>query len=202
MIWIAALLAATEAAAEAAPADQGLGVTGNLLAATGLLVLCLGLIALEFVLISGGALAITAVACAIAAVWFAFAAGPLSGWVFTLLVPISGFLAIRAGLRWMQTSSMVVQSEITDHAGYAHAAASHGVAVGSLGELVTDAYPTGRARFATATHGTAELDVAVRGAVLGKGAAVVIKAIEGATIFVGPAPSAIPSATPLPGASP
>ena len=37
MIWIAALLAATEAAAEAAPADQGLGVTGNLLAATGLL---------------------------------------------------------------------------------------------------------------------------------------------------------------------
>ena len=196
MTWSTVLLTAIAAAAEGAHAsEEGLSVAGNLLAATGLLVLCLGLIALEFVLISGGAIAITAVACAIAAVWFAFAAGPLSGWVFTLLVPISGFLAIRAGLRWMQTSTMVVQAEITGHAGYAHVAASHGVAVGSTGELVTDAYPTGRARFTSATHGTAELDVAVRGAVLSKGAAVVIKAIEGPTIFVGPAPTAIPSPT-------
>lgn len=187
MNWQALLLAAAEAA-PAVPPAEGMGVTGNLIAATALLVVSLGLIALEFLLISGGAIGIAAVGCAIGAVWFAFAAGPLSGWIFTLLVPISGFLAIRAGLRWMQTSSMVVQSEISGHAGYANAAADHGVAPGTNGELVTDAFPTGRARFTTAS-GTTELDVAVRGAVLGKGAAVVVRSIEGPTIFVGPAPT-------------
>jgi membrane-bound ClpP family serine protease len=192
MSWPVLLAAVAPAAAPAAPVD-GLGVGTNLLIATGLLVLGLGLIALEFILISGGAIGITAVACSVAAVWFAFAAGSLTGWIFTLLVPLSGFLAIRAGLQWMRTSTMVVQAEITAHAGYAHAASDHGVAVGSVGVLVTDAFPTGRARFA-GPAGASELDVAVRGAVLGKGAAVVVRAIEGASIIVGPAP--LPSPTP------
>lgn len=182
MSLIPLLLAAAETT-PAVPPAAGLDTTGNLLAATALLVGALGLIALEFVIISGGALGIAAVGCAVAAVWFAFAAGPLAGWVFAMLVPISSLLAIRAGLRWMRTSSMVVQSEITDHAGYAHAAAEHGIAIGATGELVTDAHPTGRARFTTAT-GPVELDVMVRGAVLAKGAAVTVKTIDGPAIVV------------------
>lgn len=177
-----------------APAAEGLSTGANLAAAAGLLVLGLGLVALEFVLISGGALGITALLCAVGAVYFAFAAGPLAGWVFTLLVPITGFLVIRAGLQWMRTSSMVVQSEITEHAGYAHSASEHGIAVGSTGELVTDAFPTGRARF-TQGGTSVELDVVVRGTVLSKGAAIAIKAIEGPTIIVVAAPAA-PTSSP------
>jgi len=191
MNWIAPLLAAV---APAVPTDDGLGVIGNLFAATSLLVFGLGLIALEFVLISGGAIGITAVLCAIAAIWFAFAAGPVAGWIFTLLVPISGGIAIRLCLNMMMKSSMVVQAEITSNAGYGHAAADHGVTIGSTGALVTDAFPTGRARFITAT-GTTDLDVTVSGAILSKGAAVQVKQIEGSVILVGPLSSSHPMPT-------
>jgi membrane-bound ClpP family serine protease len=185
MTWLTLLLAV-----ETAPVTEGLSVTGNLFAAIGLLILSLGLIAVEFAVVSGGALGLAAVGCGLAAVWFAFAAGSLAGWVFTLLVPICCLLVINAGLRWMRTSSLVVQSVVTEHAGYAHAAANQGVAVGSTGALVTDAFPTGRARF-----GTAELDVLVRGAVLGKGTAIIVRSIEGPTIVVGPAPASSPTAS-------
>jgi len=191
MNWIAPLLAAVP---PATPDADGLGVIGNLFAASCLLVFALGLIALEFVLISGGAIGITAVLCAIGAIWFAFAAGPLAGWVFTLLVPICGGIAIRMCLKLMMTSNMVVQSEISGHAGYGHAASDHGVTVGASGELVTDAYPTGRARFLTAS-GNMYLDVTVGGAVLGKGAAVQILKIEGPVILVGPLSSSHPTST-------
>ena len=191
MNWIAPLFAAVP---PAAPVAEGLSVIGNLFTATCLLVFCLGLIALEFVLISGGAIGIIAVFCAIGAIWFAFAAGPVAGWVFTLLVPILGGIAIRMGLKLMMTSSMVVQSEITGNAGYGQAAAANGVTVGAAGELVTDAYPTGRARFLTA-NGAIELDVTVGGTVLSKGAAVQIKQIEGSVILVGPLSSTHPTST-------
>lgn len=161
---------------------QGLGTLAQIGIAAALVVVGAGLVALEFLLVSGGLIAAAAVGSFIAAIVIAFMAGEAAGWAFLLGTPIVALIAVRAGLRWMAGSKLVVQAEITGDAGYRHAAAAIGAAVGSVGELVTAAFPTGRARFAGG-----ELDVSVRGATLPRGARVVITAIDGPTIVVGPA---------------
>ena len=61
----------------------------------------------------------------------------------------------------------------------AGAGAGAGATVGAVGTLVTDAFPTGRARF-----GDHEVDVQVRGAALRKGSALRVAAIDGPVILV------------------
>lgn len=173
--WLAQVAApAAEAAADP---------TRALLIACALLALGVALFAIEFVVVSGGILGIGALAAAIASVTYAFTSSQLAGWVFILLVPVLAAVITSAGLRWMARSRLVVHSEITEDAGYHHVLTRSGIGPGSAGTLVTDAYPSGRARF-NGTAGAHEVDIQLRGGASAEaGAAVVIKHIEGAVVF-------------------
>ena len=182
MILLAALAAVTAEVASEPSGVAGLSAVTQIAIALVLLAAGAGLVALEFLLVSGGLIAAAALGCFIAAIVIAFMAGSMIGYAFLLGTPVVILLVVRAGLRWMQRSKLVVQAEITADAGYRHAANAIGATVGSTGVLVTDAYPTGRARFAGG-----ELDVLVRGATLASGAPIVVLAIDGPTVVVGPA---------------
>ncbi|MBA3685027.1 MAG: NfeD family protein [Planctomycetes bacterium] len=177
-LWLLAAAATGTASEAAAP---GLGANALIGIAFALLLAGAGLLALEFLLVSGGMLGVGAAACLLGSIVVAFAAGQVAGWAFLVGVPIVCMLVVRWGLRWMQRSSMVVQAEISGDAGYHHRATAVGAVLGASGVLVTDAFPTGRARFADG-----EIDVTVRGAVLRAGDAVVVRAIEGPNVFVSP----------------
>jgi membrane-bound ClpP family serine protease len=185
-----------------APAQEAVesDPTTSLLVAVSLLALALTLIAIEFVVVSGGLLGIAAVASAITAVVYAFSAGPLAGWVFVIFTPVLCGLVIKAGLGWMARSRMVVHAEIAADAGYHHVLSGTGIGPGSQGVLVTDADPSGRARF-TAPTGPHELDVQLRGGASAKaGTTVTVKAIDGPVVFcdihVTPSPILDPKGTP------
>ncbi len=178
--WMAWLAQATAEQAPVAPAaDDGLDPLARLGIAAGLLAIALVLLVLEFFVVSGGLIAVMAVAAGIAAIFYAFTVGAAAGWGFMIATPILGVLVLNWGLRRLQRSKLVVQAAVTADAGYHHRAHELGVALGARGTLVTDAYPTGRARFAGG-----EIDVAVRGATASKGAEVEVVAIEGPTVFV------------------
>lgn len=189
------LTACTAVLAEAVDAIDSVPVAEDpgspLFVAVALLLLALGLAAVEFVVVSGGMLGLGAIICALASVAYAFADGPLAGWVFTALVPILGILVLKSGMSWLRRSPLVTQSEITSDAGYHHAFADQGLVKGSRGVLVTPAMPSGRARFAGAT-GPIEVDVQIRGGAGETGDAVTILAIEGpvVTCTLAPTPSA------------
>jgi membrane-bound ClpP family serine protease len=194
MIAILAVVAETtaETTAVASPGE-------HLAIAFALLVVALALALLEIVIISGGALAVASIGCGIAAVAYAFAAGPLAGWVFALLTPILGIVLMRAGLAWMRKSSLVPKAAITADAGYHHAFEASGLAPGAVGVLVTAAMPSGRARF-HGLQGAIEIDVHMRSGATDRGTAIVIKAIEGPVVFCLPAPTPV-SESPTPTSS-
>ena len=147
----------------------------------------MALLTLEFVIATGGALAIAASLTGLAAIVLAFMASTATGVAVLALTPLVGALVVHWGLRRLVRTRAVPQVEITDDAGYHHLADRLGVAVGSSGELVTDAMPTGRARFATSA-GAIEIDVRVQGPVLSRGQRVVVTALHGASVSVSAAP--------------
>ncbi|HYE08027.1 MAG TPA: NfeD family protein [Planctomycetota bacterium] len=180
--WLMRAAAAAQAAAEpapVAPADEGLDLIARLGIATGLLAIALILLVLEFFVVSGGVIGALAVCAGIAAIFYAFTVGPAAGWAFMVATPILGILVLNWGLRRLQRSKLVVQATVSGDAGYRHRLHELGIDLGARGVLVTDAFPTGRARFPGG-----DIDVSVRGATAGKGAAVEIIAIEGPTVFV------------------
>jgi membrane-bound ClpP family serine protease len=180
-----ALLAAFPGAAASAGGD---GDSALQLAIAAILVIAaVALLTLEFVIATGGALAIAASATGLAAIILAFMASTTTGVVVLVLTPLIGALVVHWGLRRLVRTRAVPRAEITDDAGYHHQADRLGVAVGSDGELVTDAMPTGRARFAT-RQGAIELDVRVQGPVLSRGQRVVVTALHGASVSVSAAP--------------
>jgi len=185
-----AAVALTEAANEAT-GIAGLGVVAQIALAATLLAAGAGLVALEFLLVSGGLIAAAALGCFVAAIVIAFMAGEAAGYAFLLGAPLVALLAARVGLRWMGRSNMVVHAEVTADAGYRHVADAVGAVVGAEGTLVTPAFPTGRARFAGG-----EIDVLVRGATLASGARIVVIAIDGPTVVVGPVSPPPPSSVP------
>ncbi len=75
--------------------------------------------------------------------------------------------------------AVAVTTAIIADAGYHHRATEAGIAAGARGELVTDAMPTGRARFSGG-----EADVQVLGAALPRGAAIMVLRIEGPVVIV------------------
>jgi membrane-bound ClpP family serine protease len=155
--------------------------------AIALLILSAGLAIVEFLVVSWGMLLVGAAVSSIAAIALAFHAHPMAGWIFVVIVPVLFVFIIRSGFGLMRrNSAAVLPTEITADAGIRHQAAQAGVAVGALGELVTNAFPTGRARFGGTGH-PVELDVQVQGAVLSRGDRVVVLAIDGAVISVGAA---------------
>lgn len=151
----------------------------DVLLAIALLVLAGGLLLLEFLVVSYGLLAIAALGCAIAGIVLGFGSSPTVGWTLLAATPIMAALVTAWGLRRLMRSDLVPKAEITDNAGYRHATESLGIQVGARGMLITDALPTGRARF---TGG--EIDVQVEGGAANKGTAVQVLRIEGPTVFV------------------
>lgn len=159
--------------------------------AIALLLLSAALAVVEFLVVSWGLLLVGAAISSIAAIALAFHAHPAAGWIFVVIVPALFIVIIRSGFGLMKrNTAAVLPTEITADAGIRQLATSVGVAAGSLGELTTNAFPTGRARF-NGPHGPIELDVQVQGAVLSRGERVVVLAIDGAVITVGPASDTI-----------
>lgn len=162
----------------------------RLVGAFALILLAAALLAVEFFAVSGGLLIAASFLAGFAGCALAFSVSPTAGWVVVALVPPLGWLAVRWGLARLVRSVAVPQAIIADDAGYRHAAAGLGVAVGSRGELVTDALPTGRARFLVAGHAPAEIDVVAHGPALRRGQHVVVLAISGPSISVAAEPAA------------
>jgi membrane-bound ClpP family serine protease len=154
-------------------------VFSDVLLAIALLVLAGVLLLLEFLVVSYGLLAIAALGCAIAGIVLGFGSSPAIGWTLLALTPVLGVLVSMWGLRRLMRSDLVPKQEITEDAGYRHATDSLGIAVGSAGVLVTDAMPTGRARFQRG-----EIDVTIAGTAATKGTRVVVLRIEGPSVFV------------------
>lgn len=187
MIEILAQVAAPDAA-EATRMSFGTALAW----ATALLILAAGLAVVEFLVVSWGMLLVGAAISSLVAIALAFHAHPAAGWIFTVITPVLGVIAVRLGFRLMRrNAAAVLPTEITATAGAADSAAALGIAAGAVGELVTAAFPTGRARFA-GPSGPTVLDVQVRGGVLARGDRVVVLAIDGPIIHVGPAPAAGP----------
>ena len=146
-----------------------------------LLLLSLGILVAEFFLVSFGLLAVAAVATAGAAIYFAFVASDLVGWLFVVIVPLLAGATVRWGIARVQRSGLVPQAEISADAGYHHLTQELGVKVGTHGEMVTPARPSGRARFEQG-----ECDVQTHGRPLERGALIVVTAIDGPQVFVEP----------------
>lgn len=170
-------------AGETAPAVM----LNDVLLAIALLVLAGGLLLLEFLVVSYGLLAIAALGCAIAGIVLGFGSSPVVGWTLLGATPILAALVVAWGLRRLMRSDLVPKEEITGNAGYRHATESLGIGIGARGTLITDALPTGRARFPGG-----EIDVQVEGASAVKGAMITVLRIEGPTVFVSPDPGNSP----------
>lgn len=183
---IAELLAQTAAAA-----PEGLPLASTLAWAVALLILAAALAVVEFLVVSWGMLLVGSVISALAAIALAFHAHPTAGWIFVVVVPVIAVFVGRFGFAMMRrNTAAVLPTELTEDAGARHNAERAGVAVGALGELTTNAFPTGRARF-NGAHGPVVLDVQVQGPVLSCGDRVVVLAISGPAITVGAAPDTV-----------
>lgn len=153
----------------------------DVLLAVGLVALALILLLLEFLIVSYGMLALAALGCAIGGITLGFFTAPVVGWALVAATPPLSALICAWGLRRLVRSSLVPKQEITEDAGYRHATASLGINVGDRGTLITDALPTGRARFPGG-----DIDVQSEGQALAKGMVVTVRRIEGPTVFVSP----------------
>jgi membrane-bound ClpP family serine protease len=137
------------------------------------------LLLLEFLLVSYGLLAIAAFGCALSGIIIGFGSSPVVGWTLLATAPIMAILVTLWGLKRLAKSDLVPKAAVTDDAGYRHATAAVGLTPGARGTLVTDAIPTGRARFPNG-----DLDVVIEGSAADKGTVVVVIRIEGPHIFV------------------
>jgi membrane-bound ClpP family serine protease len=176
--WFPLIITTTEKIADLAPQTAESAVGDTMLAVV-LLVVAVILLVLEIVVVSYGLLAIAALGFAIAGIALGFAASPVIGWILFCVTPIVAVAVVAWGFRRLQRSPLVPKAEITEDAGYRHETNQLGITIGSCGTLVTDAMPTGRARF---EHG--EIDVQMIGPAAMKGDAIIVRRIEGPTVFV------------------
>lgn len=165
-----------QAASEAAPTTMPVG---DVLLAVSLLAGAALLLLLEFLVVSYGLLALTALGCAIAGIVLGFGVSPAVGWALLAATPIIAALVTAWGLRRLTRSALVPKQEITEDAGYRHATDSLGITIGAHGMLVTDAMPTGRARFPGG-----DIDVTIEGPAAFKGTRITVQRIEGPNVFV------------------
>jgi membrane-bound serine protease (ClpP class) len=160
----------------AAAASANDGDAGRLLIAVLLLLAAVALAVIEFVVVSMGLLTLAALGCATGAVLLAFSVSPLAGWWFVMATAVAAVGTLIAGLGLLRR--LTAGPSITAAAGYAHQVAGN-LMVGADGILLTDAWPTGRARF-----GDAELHVSVAAGGLPRGSAVRVLHLDGAVITV------------------
>jgi membrane-bound ClpP family serine protease len=170
-----------QACSAALPASEAAPVflLSDVLVAIGLLALASVLLLLEFLVVSYGLLAIAALGCSIAGIVLGFGSSPMVGWTLLGATPILAAVVVAWGLRRLMRSDLVPKQEITEDAGYRHATEGMGVVIGTRGTLVTDAMPTGRARFPGG-----DLDVQVDGPAAMKGTVVTVRRIEGPSVIV------------------
>lgn len=154
-------------------------IVHDALIAVVLLAVAAVLLLLEFIFVSYGLLAIAAFGCAVAGIVIGFGSSPVVGWALVVATPILAALVVTWGLRRLMRSDLVPKSAITEDAGYRHASADMGITNGSRGIMITDAMPTGRARFSGG-----EIDVMVEGPVASKGTPIIVRRIEGPTVLV------------------
>ncbi len=152
------------------------GDAGRLLIAVLLLLAAVALAIIEFVVVSMGLLTLAALGCAIGAVLLAFTVSPVAGWWFVLAAGVAAVGAAIAALGLLRRLS--AGQDITADAGYVQQAAGD-LTVGTDGILLTDAWPTGRARF-----GDHDVHVSVTGGGLPRGSAVRVLHLDGAVITV------------------
>jgi membrane-bound ClpP family serine protease len=190
------LLAVLHAVLAADPAAAPQPGWPQLAGAVLLVALAAVLLGLEFFVVSGGLLIIASFLSGFAACALAFSVSPAAGWTLVAATPLLALATIRWGLRRLTRSRAVPRAEVTEDAGYHHLAEQLGIAVGSVGELLTDAMPTGRARFA-GRGADAELDVLAHGPALARGTRVMVLAISGPTVTVARAPASAPTAAPM-----
>ncbi len=170
------------AAAPAVSADGGFPF-GSLALAAFLLLLAVALAVAEVFVASMGILALAALTCGLISILIAFGISTGVGWGFLVLVPVVGILVAAWGLKRLQGSRLVPKDAIAGDAGYHQVADRIGLTAGAIGTLVTDAIPTGRARF-TGQAGSDEIDVTVSGAAGRKGDRVRLLRIEGPLVTV------------------
>lgn len=149
--------------------------------ATILLVFAVALLVIELCTVFSGFLLIGSFGAGIAAIVVAFLAGPTTGLIFLVGAPILLVCIGLWGFHRLQKSRLVAQEEITAQAGYSAQAQAQGVSIGSIGLMLTDAMPSGRARFDE--H---EYDVAATSGFLSRGQTVRVVALEGPEILVQP----------------
>jgi membrane-bound ClpP family serine protease len=147
--------------------------------ALALLAVAIILLVLEIFIVSMGLLAFLAIGCAAGAVYFAFVAHDGFGWGMVVAIPLLGTIIVRWGLGRIQRSSIVPKTEIAAEAGYHHTTDRLGISVGSVGEMVTPAHPSGRARFEQG-----ECDVRTPSGSLERGETVVVTTISGPVVEV------------------
>ncbi|NRA39906.1 MAG: hypothetical protein HRU15_17320 [Planctomycetes bacterium] len=149
-------------------------------AALALMMVASFLVFLELIILSAGLLSLLALAAGTCACYLGFEAGPAAGWSLIIMSPICTIFAIRLGLQLMQHSShMVPKAEIEADAGYHHVATAAGVVIGSIGTLVSDAMPTGKAKF-----GQGHVNVVVQGSAGDQGDSIKVIKIDGPSIEV------------------
>ncbi|MCS6970816.1 MAG: hypothetical protein RMM29_00235 [Planctomycetota bacterium] len=150
-------------ATETTSAAPGLPPLAALGWAVALLLLAGVLAVLECFIVSWGMLALAAAISAVVAIVMAFQVSTLTGWAFVVVAPALLALVLRFGLRRMQRHPLLVlPAEITEATGARRLADQGGLGPGAEGELLTDAYPTGRARF-VGPRGPVAIDVQVQG---------------------------------------
>lgn len=174
--WI--LLAAAQEGGNNAAADEW-SQQALALFSVGLLVIAVLLFIVEFFIISGGVIAALSGVCTVVAIMIAFRVHPGMGLAMIAATPVIGVVTLRWGLRRLNASPLVTQTAIQSDAGYHHLAEQLGIAVGSDGEMVTAAMPTGRCRFAGG-----EADVVIEGGSAQRGDRVRVQRINGPTITV------------------
>jgi len=149
------------------------------LLAVALLAAAVALLILEFFLVSFGLLLVLALAAVGGAIYFAFVSSDAVGWIFVCITPVLGFFLTRWGIGRMQRSKLIPKREITAEAGYHHRADLIGIAVGTVGEMVTPAMPSGRARFEGG-----EIDVQAVSGSLERAMGVRVERIDGPVVYV------------------
>ena len=150
-----------------------------LLFAIALLVIAAAILVLEFFLVSFGILLICALAAVGGSIYFAFESADWVGWLFLAIIPVLAFFITRWGIARVERSKLIPKREITAEAGYHHLADRLGIHQGAVGEMVTPAMPSGRARFEGG-----EVDVRVTRGSLECNEAVRVERIEGPVIYV------------------
>jgi len=163
-------------------ASAGEWSTASLLAlALGFLVAAVLLIVLEFFIVSGGVIGALAAISAVCSIWIGFSVHPLVGWALVIIIPIIFYNSIRMGVKRLQSSSFVPQANIEGNAGYKQVADALGIQVGSIGEMTTNAMPTGRCHFPGG-----EIDVAMESGSGQRMEQVIVTRIDGPEIWVRP----------------